>query len=102
MAVPDLHLATNNPDDPNRLIIVHMGPISIDHASQAALDFLESAQIIPVYTISTSDGRCTHCTFPIAYRSHGTTLFASIDAPTLEIASHWLDLLSSNCVMFNP
>jgi hypothetical protein len=41
-------------------------------------------------------------TYPVVYHSLDTLLFASIDAPSIEIAHDWLEMITASCVMFNP
>lgn len=102
---PELNLATRHPDDPERLIVVRLGRIAEEHAPAAAWDFLQSWQILPAYLdgpASSEPYDGTIRTYPIAYHSLGTTLFASIQAPSIETACLWLEMITANCVMFNP
>ena len=99
----ELNLATQHPEDPERLIVVRLGRISEQHAAQAAWDFLDSWQLFPVYLErSAGIGQGTIRLYPILYQSLGTTLFASIEAPSLETAHDWLGMVTVSCVMFNP
>ena len=100
---PELNLATRHPDDPERLVVVRLGRIAEEHAPAAAWDFLQSWQLLPTYLERPADpGQGMIRTYPIAYQSQGTNLLASIEAPSLETACLWLDMLTANCVMFNP
>jgi hypothetical protein len=100
---PELNLATRHPDDPERLVVVRLGRISEEHAAQAAWDFTQTWQIFPAYLekpAGTDQGIIR--TYPVVYHSLDTLLFASIDAPSIEIAHDWLEMITANCVMFNP
>jgi hypothetical protein len=100
---PELNLATRHPDDPERLIVVRLGRIAEEHAPAAAWDFIQSWELLPTYLERPAGpGQGMIRTYPIAYRSLDTSLFASIEAPSLETACLWLDMITANCVMFNP
>ena len=101
---PDLNLATQHPEDPERLIVVRLGRISEEHAPTAAWDFTQTWQIFPAYLEKPFPGidQGIVRTYPVVYHSLGTLLFASIDAPCIEIAHDWLERITASCVMFNP
>jgi len=100
----ELNLATQHPDDPERLIVVRLGRIPDEHAPTAASDFIQTRQIFPVYIEKPFPGidQGIVRTYPVVYQSLGTILFAAIDAPSIEIAHDWLEMITASCVMFNP
>jgi len=100
---PELNLATQHPDDPERLIVVRLGRISEEHAPTAAWDFTQTWQLFPAYLEKPAGiDQGIIRTYPVVYHSLGTILFASIDAPSIEIAHDWLEMITASCVMFNP
>jgi hypothetical protein len=87
---PELNLATRHPDDPERLIVVRLGRIADERQPAAAWDFLQSWQLLPTYLERPGDqGQGMIRTYPI-------------EAPSLETACLWLEMITANCVMFNP
>ena len=100
---PELNLATQHPEDPERNVVVRLGCIPDDQAPTVAFDFTQTWQIFPAYLEKPlHTDRDTSRTYPIVYQSLGTLLCASIDAPSIEIAHFWLEMITASCVMYNP
>jgi hypothetical protein len=100
---PELNLATRHPEDPERMVVVRLGCIPDEQAPTVAFDFTQTWQIFPAYLERpAATVQDTTRTYPIVYNSLGTILFASIDAPSLEMAHEWLEMITASCVMFNP
>jgi hypothetical protein len=100
---PELNLATQHPEDPERMVVVRLGCIPDEQAPTVAFDFTQTWQIFPAYLEKQlSNDQGTIRTYPIVYSSLGTILFASIDAPSIEEAHVWLEMITASCVMFNP
>jgi hypothetical protein len=100
---PELNLATQHPEDPERMVVVRLGCIPDEQAPTVAFDFTQTWQIFPAYLEKPAGiDQGIIRTYPIVYHSLGTLLFASIDAPSIEIAHFWLEMITASCVMFNP